>query len=635
MRKDILCVFIILLGYALGDMYLQNPRGSNDRLNEANENRNNGNRLFDSQNNAKGGYCYGPTMGFYEGSLLSIEWTNQHGCSNNKLYCNIVLQYMCGDSNADPMVLIRDGTTTNEIPDAPTGPTTRNTDANNDLTYGMHESYQYYQDCKTRSRNMGLWISDREQQGGLNANEPSAVYTRQNQDGANDRHGYECPEERDYYPYWAPSPWRDIAILTADDSWCSFYQSNSENVSPRGKCVDSNGNTLAPWNPQDCSTASGTWQVEPSLANQYSAPDCIVAPWSRDNHLGNTLGGYTMSYNWTLPSASQEPCIDNGNGCNCVLRIRYNISTADLNHPKDGTLLDGNNPSTNFIDWKYNAGNSPVYENEIVNTTDLPVQLAMDTTQFGRTFQDRSYVFNILSRKGTNIPSGARVWNLNVRGKRGNIVETYPATEYDFVPEKLYVRVNDYIHFQWTGCDTNPAGNAGEGTDQTDRSNIVQISEMGTNIPATDEWLQQNTPLFEDPALRQRFIYIDQDQSNCWTWAQLLAANNNNENNAEQDVHNCMKLNAAPTPYFNGGAIKMNRTTSESQPFMYMSSRNNNFSNRGQKAAIWVLNVLPNWAIGVVVTGAVLFLGASGIAGAAFYAKSHPHSSIANLFNRM
>ena len=32
-----------------GDVYMHNPRGSNNRLNENTANRNNGNRLFDSQ----------------------------------------------------------------------------------------------------------------------------------------------------------------------------------------------------------------------------------------------------------------------------------------------------------------------------------------------------------------------------------------------------------------------------------------------------------------------------------------------------------------------------------------------------------------------------------------------------------
>ena len=55
----IILVSSVLLNAVLGDIYLHHPRGSNNRLNEENNNRRNGNRLFDSQNNNAGGYNVG------------------------------------------------------------------------------------------------------------------------------------------------------------------------------------------------------------------------------------------------------------------------------------------------------------------------------------------------------------------------------------------------------------------------------------------------------------------------------------------------------------------------------------------------------------------------------------------------
>ena len=114
-----------------GDCYLHYFRGSNNRLNEASANRNNANRLFDSQNNNRGGYncCDLDTEeGFdndnwmatashmydwtflYENdaeyerqyeeiyfvdSVVSLTWTNQHGTGNKKLLSQMILQYGC------------------------------------------------------------------------------------------------------------------------------------------------------------------------------------------------------------------------------------------------------------------------------------------------------------------------------------------------------------------------------------------------------------------------------------------------------------------------------------------------------------------------------------------------------------
>merc|ERR1711981_749176 len=529
-RATFLLLALVVLVNA--DLYLHNPRGSNNRNREANTNRNNGARLFDSQNNGKGGYCWGPQMYFFTGSYLRIEWTSQHSCgtgagNGGKLnnHCQVVIQYMTDDGT--PGYEVRDG-------------------------------------------NKGLYVADQTPGN-------SARSTRQNPGGG--RSGFECSEERDYYPYWHPSPWKDIVVFTDDTSNCKYYKAESQNVKGKNYC------SLPKYNQeQECLSNQGEWLEQPAWG--IPAPDCLAAPENRDNHLGNGDGidesgmPVTNHYNWKIPNDPTTAA---------VLRVRYNISSGD--YDPWTTFSDKNGPE--FFKNDPYVDVAPDESYGVVN-----MSLAVDTTQFARTFQDRSFTFEIRQRDSAIL---GRIHNLNVRGKRGNIVETYPATEYDFVPTNLEVFVNDYIHFQWTGCDTNPAGNAGEGTPGTDRSNIVVLGDQSGNMPG--DQTTNRKQLFTDPEVRNRFAFLD--QTGCLTYEELLNIHGDVNAAFEEDPQNCMKLNAAE-PYFDGGLVKM----TNSGKYNYTSTRNNNFTNRSQKASITVTTMLPTWAIVVVAAGSVVFIGA-------------------------
>ena len=82
--------------------------------------------------------------------------------------------------------------------------------------------------------------------------------------------------------------------------------------------------------------------------------------------------------------------------------------------------------------------------------TDL--QLALNTAQVGRTFQDRSHVILLKSR--SLLPDTyqkSNIYYIVGMGKRGNIVQTYPAMEYRFFPERISVTTDDVICFVWSG----------------------------------------------------------------------------------------------------------------------------------------------------------------------------------------
>jgi len=567
-----------ILALVNADIYFQNPRGSNNRLKGRRRERDNANRLFDSQNNDRGGYNVG-RMYYYTGSTLSIEWTNQHSCGGDNNNCDLVIQMMCSEN-------LRDGTEERTIPDDRNQCVNR--DCNTDFRYGMHEDYEYYDNCNHRRQNNLLFTADQ------NVRQNTARFTRQNPEGT--RRGYECAEERDYYPYWSPTPWKDIVVMTNDEARCEYYKRESENVKPRFHCFHRNfEQTLAdpkrnkrvalpriPITQVECerfefpkdSAVYGVWIPSPS--HGLPPPDCIASPQSRDNHLGNGETGYPNTYNWTIPNIPHD---------SCALRIRYNISTNDY---PESTNFDSNGSPAPIIDIGKLVGLSKTEAKErgYVFKNDPQVQplkaafgdklklaLAINTAQLGRTFEDRSHSFAI--RTAPEDMAGSTIHNLNVRGKRGNIVQTYPATEYDFVPNKIVANVGEYIHIQWTGSDDNPNNNAGEGRAGTDRSNIVLLDNP-RYVQGNPDFSEYGFSGRSYPMQIKEATFLGLPEHDMVSLAILRMGDF-----SVQRVN--PTLDEAGT-YFNLGPRKI----TQSGTYNYMCTRNNNFSNRSQKGKIIV-----------------------------------------------
>jgi len=685
-------VAVAIVQVVHGDLYMHCPRGSNNRLKEQSANRQNANRLYDTQNNNRGGYNVGdlhqedgfngsgdtngngPTndrnvynlmynmnedvannndngariqynMMFMEGSLLRMTWTAQHGCGNAKNNCNFVIQWACdteeySDGNnfaakehkaTGLRMQLRNGavTTTPNDPNnigniAQTYQNNNNNNGNN--LRGRHESEEYYYYAKKRERNKGLFTADQNLKGN------TQIYTRQNPNGA--RRGLEVPEERDYYPWPRPSPFHDVAWIGNDVAYCNQeIAPESQNVKGKWTCVGKNGNNpnldalptdqqIEALTEEACTAADGAWIETRWGVGEDNQPECVRAQWSQVNNHGNvdgtTKGGQMASYNMWLPkltsitnptgSLNAPSCYEydaNDMGINreaaandvkftrFIVRNRYNMSTMDY----DPYLTDSNY-NQNLKDGVI----SPIQQNPTVDTGAhmQGLRLAINTAQTGRVFQDRSHVGTLMSFPGTTsgplrlAKKEGNLLNVVVRGKRGNIVQTYPAVEYDFEPNDFEMEVDQCIHFQWTGSNThnngNPAGDgqagdAGEGRGGSDRSNLAELKTLKSAYPLPYD----------------KFEHTFFDDSDC-TWplvdkeitpqdAKIIMASGGYYT-GEEDIQADNKENLDPllnnvSASMRGGIICCAKRPGE---HYMVSTRNNNFTNRSQKLHIVVKN---------------------------------------------
>jgi len=285
------------------------------------------------------------------------------------------------------------------------------------------------------------------------------------------------------------------------------------------------------------------------------------------------------------------PHFPSGKAQRCVTRLRYNITTDDY----DGWKINADSNAN-----RRTGQESPIENNPDVNIgAGPPLRLALNTAQTGRIFQDRSHMMWITKRPPA--ADDKRILNLGVRGKRGNIVQTYPAVEYDFYPTNLKLKAaTDLVHIQWTGSNShnnqNPAGDGqagdqGEGRGGTDRSNILEMPARDANYPSP---LEKGKMFAGAKLYWQGTINNRERKANAQMTQEDIQASM-----ASAGYYGCMTGCGRESMSTKQTMDKLLNNAPASNPGMlialaskgthnYMCSRNNNFSNRSQKGSIIV-----------------------------------------------
>ena len=477
-------------------IYMHNPPGSNNRLNEQSAQNANSARLFTSNNNRRGGYNV-PDSGatkaessreqfmltYFAGSTLLVEWAQLHGCDENGdgQRCRVTIEVsskfgkahhatfkgMCGEHLQNGITSDTSVYGGDELDSTEDYRRQMNTDLMASKECGRHETWLDYHACRFGKKQ-----------------------TKKRKFDENDkRHGYECNHERLDKDHPA-SPFFPIVELAADCStaqtkrdWrhvCQTRQSNDKATFALHHADETScaGDWLVVYSALHASDAKQTDCTGPNQVFGYELTEddirmgralvkkCLQrAPTPRlcsrpfntkRGALSNFDDGEYPRFEWRIPQVTRET--------KCVLRLRYFVESVVTRNRDDEKVRF------------YAALDQPLSEQ-------LPRRLDV--------YQDRSHVF-ILAPRPAEIGVNRRLINVNVRGKRGNIVQTYPAVEYDFVPNQLALHVGDAIHLQWSGSNTHhndqpggdgQTGDAGQGQSGTDRSNFLQLAQLDQNYP--------------------------------------------------------------------------------------------------------------------------------------------------------
>jgi hypothetical protein len=345
--------------------------------------------------------------------------------------------------------------------------------------------------------------------------------------------------------------------------------------------------------------------------------------------LGSGIDGKPLSYDWILPTVADikgsgmstyQDTVNGGEYARCVMRIRYNISSDEFDPYVVGAEANGVlNPSAATLQANGVVNISPDGTNK-----QTYVKVNVDAKSLSAVYEDRTHVFSIRSRPAAFV--GKNIVNLNTRGKRCNIVQCYPDVEYDFAPHDLTVAPDTLVHIQWTGSNTNnnnannddgQDGSAGEGAANTDRQNMAQVLDLAANFPIPLDKNQDNlwsrstcynmkgnylSTLPNGNANQASAYMVKTDATGAITsrndaateCAMYIMTSGQIRSIAQAQASNANTFNptldTAPPSLIGGVVMQFNGidTTKGATTYYYIGTRNNNFTNRGEKGTITV-----------------------------------------------
>jgi hypothetical protein len=181
--------------------------------------------------------------------------------------------------------------------------------------------------------------------------------------------------------------------------------------------------------------------------------------------------------------------------------------------------------------------------------------------------------------------------------------------EYEFVPHDLNVKPNDLIHVQWTGSNNEDngggggdgqTGNDGQGTAGTARHNLVQTMTYDMNYPIPLDKFPDN--MFSRSQCYDVFGKPQNGVAETRTWGVMtdrapvdcaMHLATAGYYGTRHEVAACKQqmqptLNFSPASLIGGVVMEFAGVSGAPQTFIYLSTRNNAFTNRAQKGSITV-----------------------------------------------